>query len=526
MEEADLLKERLQAITDKRGVQEDIRVKKQELEQEKLKLQYLKKTSLREQWLLEDLSSHNALQQQKVATDQQKTRTLQNNIYRIEKEVEFLEREESRISTNESFILKTLRSVERSPRDIIKEAQENFVPEPIQSRTTSPGLPESFTPTSRPSDPPRHNLLALEINVCSNRLTGESQVVSTATVTPQDLQKHSGVKVHDDGRKCVYAPQPQQESHDLSCREVEQLLRAALGNHQEEYRYRNQPEGRCHENQQPITNHVGGDHPHGNHLQMNPQARQGEMHLHGNQDSYSHHRERNGSSNMEKGHGPGHRHANRPDAPSVYRDYNGNHGNPTRAKPAVGTNGGPVPRSHDQEAVSPWRPELCYTPANHIPLRDYVTVDEEELYLYSPPSFHLDSQSEVSPNGDSQSTAFFYGPAQSKRAPSPLYEVDAPFTILSAMETSELITAVFLGFQTTQDESGCGQEDEGSLEAELVIINDANGANGASGVVEEKVGYTSAVAANHALGQEDKGRTTGSGSRKVRKQYKACCTVC
>ncbi|CAL8369074.1 unnamed protein product [Boreogadus saida] len=511
MEETDRLRERLQKLTDQRGVQDDLRVKKQELEQERLKLQYLKKTSLREQWLLEDLSSHNALQQQKVATDQQRTRTLQNTIYRIEKEVEFLEREESRISTNESLILKTLSSAERCPHDGFKEAQENFVP----------------------------GLLALEVKVCSNRWTGESQVVSTATVTPHDPHQQRGVKVHKDGRKCVSAPRPQQVatrvstwSDDLCCREVDQSLRAALGNNQEEYRHRNQPEGCCQGNQQPITNHVGEDHRHGNYLQMDPPEGQGQMHLHGNQDTYSHH-------------GPRHGHANRPDAPSGFRDCNGSHGNPARTKPAVRTNGSPAPRSHDQEAASPWRPELCYTPANHIPLSDYVSVEEEELFLYSPPSSHSDSQSEASPNGDRQFPAFFYGPAESKRAPSPLYEADTPFTILSAMETSEPITAVFLGFQTTQDERGCGQEYEGSLKAELVIIddansayganvaNDANGANyasgangakGASGVVEEKVGYPAGIAANHVLGQEDKGRTAGSS--KVRKQNKACCTVC
>ncbi|XP_056452881.1 palmdelphin-like isoform X2 [Gadus chalcogrammus] len=174
MEETDRLRERLQKLTDQRGVQDDLRVKKQELEQERLKLQYLKKTSLREQWLLEDLSSHNALQQQKVASDQQRTRTLQKTIYRIEKEVEFLEREESRISTNESLILKTLSSAERCPHDCFKEAQENFVP----------------------------GLLALEVKVCSNRWTGESQVVSTATVTPHDPHQQRGVKVHKDGRNC------------------------------------------------------------------------------------------------------------------------------------------------------------------------------------------------------------------------------------------------------------------------------------------------------------------------------------
>lgn len=38
-----------------------------------------------------------------------------------------------------------------------------------------------------------------------NLLTGESTVLSTATVPTEELNKHTGHKVFDDGRKCVYA---------------------------------------------------------------------------------------------------------------------------------------------------------------------------------------------------------------------------------------------------------------------------------------------------------------------------------
>lgn len=38
-----------------------------------------------------------------------------------------------------------------------------------------------------------------------NLLTGESTVLSTATVPPEGLNQHAGLKVFDDGRKCVYA---------------------------------------------------------------------------------------------------------------------------------------------------------------------------------------------------------------------------------------------------------------------------------------------------------------------------------
>lgn len=38
-----------------------------------------------------------------------------------------------------------------------------------------------------------------------NLLTGEKTVVSTATVPAEELKHHAGLKVYDDGRKCVYA---------------------------------------------------------------------------------------------------------------------------------------------------------------------------------------------------------------------------------------------------------------------------------------------------------------------------------
>lgn len=45
----------------------------------------------------------------------------------------------------------------------------------------------------------------MEINVTKNLLTGEKTVVSTATVPAEEVKRHAGLKVYDDGRKCVYA---------------------------------------------------------------------------------------------------------------------------------------------------------------------------------------------------------------------------------------------------------------------------------------------------------------------------------
>lgn len=46
-----------------------------------------------------------------------------------------------------------------------------------------------------------------------NLLTGESTVLPTATVPPEELNQHTGLKVYDDGRKCVYALKSQEVGH-------------------------------------------------------------------------------------------------------------------------------------------------------------------------------------------------------------------------------------------------------------------------------------------------------------------------
>ncbi|XP_062848289.1 uncharacterized protein palmdb [Trichomycterus rosablanca] len=126
MEEADLLRERLLAITDKRKIQEDIAKKRREIEDVKFKLQYLKKKSLREQWLMDGLSGQNEQDEEAVRAqaqkDQQQTEFLQSQIQRIEGEIEDLETQELNISRNEELILKQLKEVEKTAEDIIKRS--------------------------------------------------------------------------------------------------------------------------------------------------------------------------------------------------------------------------------------------------------------------------------------------------------------------------------------------------------------------------------------------------------------------
>ncbi|XP_074545682.1 palmdelphin [Halichoeres trimaculatus] len=499
MEESDLLKERLHAITEKHRIQEVIRRKKLELDQEKLKLQHLKKKSLREQWLLQGPATHNASgspqQQQSPVSNHQETKALQLNIHRIEMDILSLEREESIVSTNESFILNRLKAVERSAEDIIKEAQDSFVVEPIQVAPVVPEVPERLsTAVSKHPEPnlPRKTLFAMEINVSNNLLTGESTVMSTATVPTEELHQHTGLKVYDDGRKCVYALGSQQVSHDqnrvseLSASDVEKLLRSATMHRQANppnYRqHQARREELCFYHQHDDRDPVGGyDHMnmaghHGDHVagnnrmetalswQRKPSAE------HGYRQQEKHHRgqeERNNQSNLQGTHGNSSwyqvRNSHRAQAEQPLSCYAKGLTRSNSRMTAHGANGCPPPRSHDKEALSAYQPQLCYTPANQIPLSDYISVDEEELYCLGRPANH----------DRYQPSPLYGGPALSDRVPSPLYEDNVPYTILHAVDTTEPITAIFMGFQTAQDDTRKGHEFDGSLKAELVIIEDS-----------------------------------------------------
>ncbi|XP_022059975.2 palmdelphin isoform X2 [Acanthochromis polyacanthus] len=498
MEECDLLKERLQAITERHRIQEDIRQKKLELDQEKLKVQHLKKKALREQWLLKDstvLHAGDSTQQQNLLSDQQQTRALQLHIHKIEMEVEALEREESMISTNETFILTRLKAVEKSSEAIIKEVQDSFVPEPVQVATVIPDIPESLSsPSSTHSEPntTRKTVFAMDMNVTKNMLTGENTVLSTATVPPEEFHQHNGLKVFDDGRKCVYALSPPEGSHDqssvseLSANEVEQLLRSATVHRQathqsyhqnprkredlsfcsrqdlrdrEQERYRAEEDftwqrkphddHRCHQESLYIRHQDRSNH--GNLRERQRLGNHNGLH-HGNQS------DRHCSSYKVRDH-----HSVQEDRPTshqtngIVRTNSGMNGSRSSGFSSL--------RSHDQEVVMAHQPQLSYTPASYIPLKDYISVDEEELYRYNRPSY---IQTE---NSLSQSSALYGGPAHCDRVPSPLYGDDTPYTILTALDTTEPITAIFMGFQTAQDDSGV-QEFDGSLKAELVIIED------------------------------------------------------
>lgn len=177
-------------------------------------------------------------------------------------------------------------------------------------------------------------------------------------------------------------------------------------------------------------------------------------------------------------------------------------------------NGGPLPRSQNPEVLSLQQSQLCYTPASYIPLSDYVSVDEEELFCFSPDG--------------STATATYSGPPYPDRATSPLYADDTPYTILNSVDTTEPITAIFMGFQLTQDDSEM-PECEASLKAELIIIDD----DSSDEIKETKTqpGSNICQAGSSTVGNVGGGerwmeKQVTTGIRKIKKKHKACCAVC
>uniref|UniRef100_A0A672UF23 Palmdelphin n=1 Tax=Strigops habroptila TaxID=2489341 RepID=A0A672UF23_STRHB len=246
MEEAELLKERFQAITDKRKLQEEITQKRLKVEEEKMKHQHLKKKALREKWLLDGLSSVTPKEQEEMQKqnreDQQRTHELEQDIFRLEKEIEALEREEMEVSAKEEAILKKLKSVEKTTEDIIKsvKAEKAGVEKEADYIYASiPDLPKHFRPSTLRSpahaatddEEKRKALFAMEIKVEKDMKTGENTVLSTIPLPSKEF-KETGIKVYDDGRKSVYAVSSngsttQNGVDELAPVEVEDLLRQA-----------------------------------------------------------------------------------------------------------------------------------------------------------------------------------------------------------------------------------------------------------------------------------------------------------
>ncbi|XP_015508198.1 A-kinase anchor protein 2 isoform X6 [Parus major] len=154
MAEAELHKERLQAIAEKRKRQTEIEGKRQQLEDQILQLQHFKSKALREKWLLQGIPAGSAEEEEarrkQSEEDELKVKKLEENIHRLEQEIQKLESEESQISAKEQIILEKLKETEKSFDNLQKSFshQDGDAVNYIYSQI--PELPTLYSRTAQP----------------------------------------------------------------------------------------------------------------------------------------------------------------------------------------------------------------------------------------------------------------------------------------------------------------------------------------------------------------------------------------
>ncbi|NWT70596.1 PALM protein, partial [Prunella himalayana] len=231
VEASTLQQERLQAIAEKRKRQTEIENKRRQLEDDRRQLQHLKSKALRERWLLEgapaSASEEEEAMKKQMQEDEVKTKELEETIQRLEKELEMLENSSSVASTKEN--LAEAAAKEEKKAEAVPNTQK-------VGRAAGHGqgcqqVSSSPMKAVEGSEMMKAAMYSVEITVEKDRVTGETKVLSSTTMLPQNhcLQ---GVKVYEDELKVVHAVSAedgalQNGAHPLSSSEVDELLHKA-----------------------------------------------------------------------------------------------------------------------------------------------------------------------------------------------------------------------------------------------------------------------------------------------------------
>ncbi|NXY76988.1 PALM protein, partial [Glareola pratincola] len=233
VEASTLQQERLQAIAEKRKRQTEIENKRRQLEDDRRQLQHLKSKALRERWLLEgaptSASEEDEAMKKQMQEDEVKTKELEETIQRLEKELETLENGSSAASTKENLA--------EAAAPAAKEEKAEATPNTQKVGTAVRGWGAEKKVSSSPmkavegTDMMKAAMYSVEITVEKDRVTGETKVLSSTTLLPQNhcLQ---GVKVYEDELKVVHAVSAEDGAlrngaHPLSSSEVDELLHKA-----------------------------------------------------------------------------------------------------------------------------------------------------------------------------------------------------------------------------------------------------------------------------------------------------------
>ncbi|KAM8986977.1 paralemmin-1 isoform 1-T1 [Ara ararauna] len=231
VEASTLQQERLQAIAEKRKRQTEIENKRRQLEDDRRQLQHLKSKALRERWLLEgapaSASDEDEAMKKQMQEDEVKTKELEETIQRLEKELETLENGSSAASTKENLAEVAAAPAKEEKAEPVPNTQKS----PLGTVKAEKKVSSSPMKAVEGTDMMKAAMYSVEITVEKDRVTGETKVLSSTTLLPQNhcLQ---GVKVYEDELKVVHAVSAedgalQNGAHPLSSSEVEELLHKA-----------------------------------------------------------------------------------------------------------------------------------------------------------------------------------------------------------------------------------------------------------------------------------------------------------
>ncbi|XP_047633770.1 paralemmin-1 isoform X2 [Phacochoerus africanus] len=228
--------ERLQAIAEKRRRQAEVENRRRQLEDDRRQLQHLKSKALRERWLLEGTPSSSSEgdedMRKQMQEDEQKARLLEESIASLEKEIEELENAD----TLPAPVKET--QVAPSPGPVVPApcpAQEDRKAEvDLNAQQTPVGTPKEKRISNTPmrmvegSTMMKAAMYSVEITVEKDKVTGETRVLSSATVLPRE-HPPQGIKVYEDETKVVHAVDGTAENgiHPLSSSEVDELIHKA-----------------------------------------------------------------------------------------------------------------------------------------------------------------------------------------------------------------------------------------------------------------------------------------------------------
>lgn len=223
--------ERLQAIAEKRKRQAEIENKRRQLEDDRRQLQHLKSKALRERWLLEgtptSASEGDEDMRRQMQEDEQKARLLEASISRLEQEIEVLENRDSLPATakeNMAAPTKAPSPVQEAEKpEVLVNSQQTPVSTPKEKRVSNTPVK-----TVEGSTMMKAAMYSLEITVEKDKVTGETRVLSSTTLFPQELLPQ-GIKVYEDETKVVHAVDGTAENgiHQLSSSEVDDLIHKA-----------------------------------------------------------------------------------------------------------------------------------------------------------------------------------------------------------------------------------------------------------------------------------------------------------